>query len=224
MPKLLYILRKLKGCGEMAKKVDLRVLRTKKLIKEAFISLIGRKGFEAITIQDIAEEALINRATFYLHYQDKFDLLEQISNSYLEELMEEINITFHLKKGEVDVSRFKITLRRVLENIKKNQDFYIVMLGPNGIPNFTDQIERLLSEKFKMTLTSLYGDLEQLEVPPDFILSFISSAYIGVIKWWLHAGNNYSIDFMVEELANIITKGPMNTIGHKIIFKEENSH
>ncbi len=220
---MLYILQIEKGCGELTKKADLRVLKTQKLIKEAFISLLERKGFESITIQDIADEALINRATFYLHYQDKFDLLEQITNTYLNELMDTVDITFHLNKGEVNVNRFKITLKKVLENIEKNKLFYQVMLGPNGIPNFTNKIEKLLSDKFKMTFTSVYGNLDQLEVPVDLILNFISSAYIGVLKWWLSdAGSTYSVDFMVEQLATLITKGPINAIGHKMIFREEN--
>lgn len=201
--------------------MDLRVYRTQKLIKEAFISLIDRKGFESITIQDIADEALINRATFYLHYQDKFDLLEQISNTYLNELMDTIDISFHLKKGEVNVNRFKITLQKVLENIEKNKLFYQVMLGPNGIPNFTNKVEKLLSDKFKVTFISVYGSLDQLEAPADLILSFISSAYIGVMKWWLNDGSTYSIDFMVQQLAVFITKGPMNVMGYKMIFAEE---
>ncbi|TSI05759.1 TetR/AcrR family transcriptional regulator [Lysinibacillus sp. BW-2-10] len=208
----------------MTKKTDLRVLKTQKLIKEALISLIDRKGFESITIQDVADEALINRATFYLHYQDKYDLLEQISNAYLNELMDAADITFHLKKGEVNVNRFKITLRKVIENIEKNKLFYQVMLGPNGIPNFTNKIEKLLSDKFKMTFNSVYGNLNQLEVPVDLILSFISSAYIGVLKWWLSdEGSTYSVDFMVEQLATLITKGPINAIGHKMIFNEEDN-
>ncbi|MFJ8104122.1 TetR/AcrR family transcriptional regulator [Lysinibacillus sp. NPDC096212] len=208
----------------MAKNVDLRVLKTQKLIKEAFISLIDKKGFESITIQDVADEAFINRATFYLHYQDKYDLHEKISNSYLNELMDAIDITFHFKKGEVNVNRFKITLRKVIENIEKNKLFYQVMLGTKGVPNFTNKIEKLLSNNFKITFTSVYGDLDQLKVPMDLILSFISSAYIGVLKWWLSdEGSTYSVDFIVEQLTTLITKGPINAIGYKMIFNEEDN-
>ncbi|UHA62047.1 TetR/AcrR family transcriptional regulator [Metabacillus litoralis] len=98
----------------MGKKTDLRVLRTKKLIKEALLKLIQEKSFESITIQDIADEALINRATFYLHYQDKYDLLEQVSNTYLQELMYEINPDYHIQNGIVDLDRFQITLKECL--------------------------------------------------------------------------------------------------------------
>ncbi|WNS77905.1 TetR/AcrR family transcriptional regulator [Domibacillus sp. DTU_2020_1001157_1_SI_ALB_TIR_016] len=207
----------------MAKKTDLRVLKTQKAIKEAFLSLIQKKGFEAVTIQDIAEEAMINRATFYLHYEDKYDLLEQISHTYLKELMEVMNISFHLQNGEVNVKRFKITLRRVFENIEENRFFYEVMLGPNGIAGFTNKIEKFLFEKFKENFKVIVGDLNNLNIPADFILNFISSAYIGVVKWWLSEDTRYSPEYMAEHLAEVITKGPMNAIGYKINFKEEDS-
>ncbi|MFD1738242.1 TetR/AcrR family transcriptional regulator [Bacillus salitolerans] len=205
------------------KKTDLRVVRTQKLIKEALLKLIDKKGFDAITIQDIADEAFINRATFYLHYQDKYDLLDQISNTYLKELMDVMNISFHLKNGEVNVKRFKITLNRVFTNINENREFYRVMLGPNGIPDFTGKVEKFLFEKFKGSFSTIVGDFSKLALPADFILHFISSAYIGVLKWWLYADDHYSPDYMAEHLANIITKGPMNALGHKINFNEDNS-
>ena len=69
----------------MLKKADLRIIRTKKFIYDAFIKLIAEKGYDAITIQDIADEALINRATFYSHYRDKQDLLTKLSEGVLED-------------------------------------------------------------------------------------------------------------------------------------------
>ena len=57
-------------------KQDLRKIKTHRAIDQAFTKLIAEKGFEAITIKDISEAALINRGTFYMHYADKYDLLE----------------------------------------------------------------------------------------------------------------------------------------------------
>jgi len=62
----------------MVNQDDPRVLRTRQLIKEAFSILLQKKGFDAITIKDIAQKAAINRATFYAHYEDKYALLEEI--------------------------------------------------------------------------------------------------------------------------------------------------
>lgn len=64
-------------------KIDPRVLRTRKLIMDAFIKLSETKEFSEITVKNITEEALINRATFYYHFQDIYDLLEKVLSEVL---------------------------------------------------------------------------------------------------------------------------------------------
>lgn len=64
-------------------KTDLRVLRTRKLIMDAFIDLSGKKEFKDITVKDITTEAMINRATFYYHFEDIYDLLEKVLEEVL---------------------------------------------------------------------------------------------------------------------------------------------
>src|SRR5580698_3020359 len=59
-------------------RVDPRITRTRKLIRDALTSLLAEKSFEAMTVQDVAERATINRATFYAHYTDKFALLDAL--------------------------------------------------------------------------------------------------------------------------------------------------
>ena len=59
----------------MEKKTDLRIIKTKKVIYEALIDLMKEKTFEEIKVSDICNKALINRSTFYAHYEDKYELL-----------------------------------------------------------------------------------------------------------------------------------------------------
>ena len=59
----------------MEKKKDLRVIKTKKMIYTALVELMKEKTFEEIKVSDICEKALINRSTFYAHYEDKYELL-----------------------------------------------------------------------------------------------------------------------------------------------------
>ena len=58
------------------KKLDPRVKRTRQLLQQALMDLMREKSFQAITVQDIAERATVNRVTFYAHFQDKYALLE----------------------------------------------------------------------------------------------------------------------------------------------------
>ncbi|MEB2299070.1 TetR/AcrR family transcriptional regulator [Lysinibacillus xylanilyticus] len=74
------------------KKNDPRILRTRQLIVDAFISLTSEKDFNQITVRDIAEKATINRATFYAHFEDKFELLHStITNTFTDKLKKRIN-------------------------------------------------------------------------------------------------------------------------------------
>ena len=78
------------GMGEP--KLDPRIIRTRKLIMNAFIHLSRIKDFDKITIKDISEEATINRATFYYHFTDKYELLERaINEDMIPKVIGEIN-------------------------------------------------------------------------------------------------------------------------------------
>jgi len=59
-------------------RIDPRVTRTRKLLLDAFLSLMGEKGFDDITVQDIAARATVNRATFYAHFVDKYALVDEL--------------------------------------------------------------------------------------------------------------------------------------------------
>ena len=75
----------------MEKKEDPRFIRTRKLIMEAFMSLVLEKEFKDITIKDITQRATINRATFYYHFFDKYDLLDTvISEDVLKEVLKDV--------------------------------------------------------------------------------------------------------------------------------------
>ncbi|WP_067621294.1 TetR/AcrR family transcriptional regulator [Alicyclobacillus acidiphilus] len=71
--------------------LDLRVRRTRKLLQDALLNLMSKKSFQAITVQDIAAEAMINRSTFYDHFVDKYALMEYtVSQQFQEQLMNKL--------------------------------------------------------------------------------------------------------------------------------------
>jgi AcrR family transcriptional regulator len=67
--------------------LDPRVVRTRKLLRDAFIELVIEKGYHNLSIKDLTERATLNRVTFYLHYRDKKNFLEETIASFLEELV-----------------------------------------------------------------------------------------------------------------------------------------
>lgn len=69
-------------------KVDRRILKTQESLKKAVIELMAEKNFDDITIQDIADRTNVNRGTIYLHYQNKYDLLDKLIEAHISESRE----------------------------------------------------------------------------------------------------------------------------------------
>src|SRR5271163_4814528 len=73
---------------------DPRILRSRRMLMESLAKLLTKKEFEDISVQEIADEATLNRATFYLHYPDKNALLQAMTESRFRDLIERRGITF----------------------------------------------------------------------------------------------------------------------------------
>ncbi|MDF9844394.1 MULTISPECIES: TetR/AcrR family transcriptional regulator [unclassified Paenibacillus] len=200
----------------MSKKTDLRVIRTRKLIKEAFLTLVEEKGFDAITIQDIADHAIINRATFYLHYYDKHDLLEKLTEEVFKELAQLIKPTSYVKNNEVLISKLEKMIQNIFENIGENIRFYQVMLGNNGIYGVNSKIQTIIKSNFKQEFLLLNLYEKDLSIPMDLLVEFMASALMGMIRWWIINDQIYSPKHMSKNLVKIITMGPLEAAGLKI--------
>lgn len=73
---------------------DPRILRSRRMLMEALARLLNKKQFEDISVQEISDEATLNRATFYLHYPDKNALLQAMTDARFRDLMERRAISF----------------------------------------------------------------------------------------------------------------------------------
>lgn len=114
-------------------KIDPRIERTQEALRGALMALIEERGFDAISVQDITERARLNRATFYLHYRDKQDLLLRTSEAVFDRLVEEAgpidpdNLAFQKPPHQLVV---------VFQHVANHRDFYRVVLGKSGVPAF----------------------------------------------------------------------------------------
>jgi AcrR family transcriptional regulator len=175
---------------------DLRVQRTRNLIVEALLELTIQKGFAAVTVQDIVKRAGINRATFYRHYQDKFDLLDRYARAVYQ--LPDNAPDRGSPAGEAVTFEERVAgLARMLEHIRRNARFFRVMLGKNGDPVFAAKIRQFVQTRIRRSLPeALLSD----ENSADLYLSYISSGAVGALSWWLEHETAYS----PEQLAAIL--------------------
>ena len=85
----------------MANKNDLRIIKTKKVLFDTLLKLMKQKNFEKIKVSDICDEALINRSTFYAHYEDKYELLIELFENQKQLL------AIHIKNLESQINEYK---------------------------------------------------------------------------------------------------------------------
>ena len=125
---------------------DLRVKRTHKLLQEALIELTAQKGFSAVAVSDITKYAGVNRATFYRHYEDKFDLLNHYVRTVyaLLDSMPDAGLPI---PADVSARSAAPGLVAIFEHIRANARFYRVMLGPNGDPVFADKVRQYVKKR-----------------------------------------------------------------------------
>ncbi|MED4727164.1 TetR/AcrR family transcriptional regulator [Aneurinibacillus migulanus] len=192
-------------------KLDPRVKRSRQLLRDALVALIPEKGYDAITVQDITELATLNRATFYLHYRDKHDLMRQSIDEILNDLLESIS-PFSTENADDDFDftsdKPHPTFIHLFEQIAQHEAFYRVMLGEKGMPHFTSRLMEVIAAFISKGITIVQPDDKQLTVPRDILIRYISAAFLGVIIWWLENDMPYTPKYMATQLMRLATHGP----------------
>ncbi|MBS4175083.1 TetR/AcrR family transcriptional regulator [Bacillus sp. FJAT-49736] len=119
-------------------KIDPRILRTRKLIMDSFIELSAKKEFKDITVKDISTEAMINRATFYYHFEDIYDLLEKVLSEVLL-----INLNGNLEQKELNEESI-VSIFIAITNFQKS-------LSNRCHRGYEDTIARIIREQLEIT-------------------------------------------------------------------------
>ncbi|MWV43032.1 TetR family transcriptional regulator [Paenibacillus sp. HJL G12] len=202
----------------MNQTTDRRILRTKALIRDALTELIEEKGFEALTVKDITSRAQMNRGTFYLHYRDKYDLLEQSEQELIEGLIAIIStIQPFNQKSFLSMDKPVPQIVHVFEYMNEHADFLKTILGPKGDPAFHPLLKSMLWKYlFEKNVTPLIKK-ENTLVPPEYLISYIASAHFGIIQEWLMQGRRESPYDIALILTKLTLKGPLYAAG---IFKQ----
>jgi AcrR family transcriptional regulator len=160
----------------LKEKTDLRIVKTKKILFNSLLNLMKIKNFEKIKISDICEESLINRSTFYAHYDDKYELLidlfEERKLSLLKELEDNENKAFS-KEYLMEL------LSILIDHIEENEEIYSAILANNRngilIDFLIDAIEKDVSEKLKGN-----SEINASDLPLDIIVKFYAGGLINI--------------------------------------------
>ncbi|AJS58453.1 TetR/AcrR family transcriptional regulator [Paenibacillus sp. IHBB 10380] len=180
---------------------DVRVVRTRKLLKSALLSLLDVKTFDEIKIKEIAEKAGVNRVTYYDHYSTKGELLSELIEDVLseyEDIIEGIQAVTHSQWPSAEYMK---TIRLSVGHIKKYCDFYRIMLLTHGVPDLSNRLHNQMSQSLHHVMRRMnhvHPDIES-----DLLVNWIIGGAIGVYKYWLQNGMRQSEEEISRQLLKI---------------------
>lgn len=179
-----------------SKKDDRRVKYTKMVLKDSFITLLEKKDISKISIKELCEDADINRATFYTHYNDQYDFMNQIQNELLE------NVEKHLSafvQTDLPIS-LEDMVEQIFEYIKENARICKLLLSERGDLNFQKRVFMLVYEKIINNITK-DGAISKEDA--EYIHAFTLTGCIGIIQKWLNCNMKRSPRFMAETIMKL---------------------
>lgn len=180
-----------------------RNTETKTLIKQAFTLLMKEKGFQTLTVSDITRKAGINRGTFYLHYVDKYDLLEKLEDDLIADLQEIL-----LKKYDNRYDNPKEiipypAILNALYYVKNDFEFIQVLISEQGDMAFINRFKELLLTSMKEgILKTGVLNYSRQGLPEDYANEILLSAVASIITLWIRKGGIES----PEEIAEMVNK------------------
>lgn len=166
--------------------VDLRIKRTQRSIKQAFFSLVEKDGFDHISVKDITDAAMISRNTFYLHYSDKYDLLNKICDELVRKLFFGVGkqLRRETRKLRVDTVGAASVIKMGIRTIEEDRDAYRILLNSSGSDLLTQKLQLVISR----ALDLISRDIEGIS---EYSLQYIISGTCGLIKYHVtHESSN----------------------------------
>jgi len=177
-------------------KVDRRILKSQDAIKNAFVELMSEKGFDKVTVKDICIKANVGNRTFYLHYLDKYDLLDKLIEGHMHELRKLCDPLSDISFKEAHIIWF--------EYLEKHYLFFSTMLIGQGAFSFRKHFLELIIEELKHDEDIFKGKNEGIS--EALILTFLGSAIVGVVETYLMKGIPDPIEVLAEQLGMLLER------------------
>lgn len=168
-----------------------RQTSTKNTIRQTFIELLNTKGFENLTVSDIARGSKINRGTFYLHYLDKYDLMDQLKAEIINDL-KQIMVREEDTPTEPSSALDLIPYHRIVKAlyyIKEDFSFVSALSGKGGYHNFPGLIKEVLKETIQEKMDTLeHFKLSKKGIPEEYTMEILLAGITAIILVWIRRG------------------------------------
>lgn len=192
----------------MGQKAEYRsAIRSRRLIREAFLQLLKEKDLNRITVTDIVNRADINRATFYAHYPDVHGVISEIENEIIDKLMMVLR-DFKFKSFFKDPAAMLLKVNRYLE---EDVEFYRTLIMANGSEIFLERMKHIFSDYMRND-TDVPEEIQNSEAFPLRICYF-AGGIVNMYKQWFLGNLNCSLNDISIEVGRIIAASARDLVG-----------
>jgi AcrR family transcriptional regulator len=182
---------------------DPRVKRTRKLLQQTMLELMGEKNFDAITVQDIAVRSTLNRATFYAHFEDKYDLLDSIIREGIEQ-----ELTAAVPEGApVSAETLRALCCTAYTYLAQVQDH----CKPQHHRQFSPLLERAVQEALHRFLVRWLRQAPAVALPGDApaetVAGVLSWALFGTASQWSRGLRAEPAEVVAAQVVAVLIEG-----------------
>lgn len=192
---------------------DRRIKRTKMLLQNALVDLMLEKAVGKISVKELTQKADVNRSTFYLHYLDIYDMLEQMEN----EFVETIQGFFHDFFTPLPTSMPLTLFVNISEWLEQDKEYYVKLLRGSASGYIFEELESRIRDEFLTLLYLIFLDEESLDLRTR--VNFTVSGTVGVLRMWVMEGGNISLVELSETIDDILNNGMIQEYPQKILMR-----
>ena len=177
-----------------------RKQRTREQLKQAAIELVLEKGYDNLTIQNIADRADLARATFYLYYKDKEEIVWAAIQDQWDTVVRELRKHYSLYQTFDEYPGIVATFQLAAAH----RDFYKIVFGSAGSGALIRRKEMYLAAAIERDLEQQTLQAPFSHLPPELVAQFIIGAGVRLMVWWIETPNDYGVDQMASILYEMI--------------------
>jgi AcrR family transcriptional regulator len=190
-------------------RVDPRTVRTRALLLDAFVQLLGEKRFDELTVQDITARATVNRATFYAHFPDKYALLDEIIGS---------GFVHHLQRRlDTPTDSTASYLRQLLLAVTDHLTA-IATSCRRSLQTFEAVVEAQIKARLRAQVRSWLAEQPEVQRQPtqrlDVVATLVSWSIYGAALEWRKQGSQQSAEVFADEVVPLLAATVMAVSGN----------
>lgn len=176
-------------------KEDLRVIKTLESIDHALLDCLKKMSFNKITVGMLCTRARINRTTFYKHYKDKFDLLDNYISRTMDEFKKENDVVFvDAEPDAINEDQYKLPFRKTVDFIISKKDIYEILWTAQIDRNIFDEMIETVAEKILKRNIAHHPEIktdQEKFFKASLFANIFAYNHLMAVRWWI--ANDYVI-------------------------------